>query len=87
MPRFITGDELGNLKAYVSAIEGNSTKVQGSELLIETDKRKSVQKLAIAESTVRNMPCKNFTWKCTDAAKLKRRLPPLLLMEQFLCTP
>jgi hypothetical protein len=54
MPRFITGDELGNIKAYVSTAEGG-TKVQCSELLIETDKRKSVQMLAIAKSTVGNI--------------------------------
>ena len=55
MPRFITGDELGNLKAYVSTTEGGSTKVQCSELLVETNKTKTVQKLALAKSTVRNI--------------------------------
>jgi len=55
MPRFITGDELGNLKAYVSTNDGDSTKVQCSELLVETNKQKSIQKLAVAKSTVRNI--------------------------------
>ena len=55
MPRFITGDELGNLKAYVSSTEKDGTKVRCSELLVETDKRKSVQMLAIAKSTVGNI--------------------------------
>lgn len=55
MPRFITGDELGNLKAYVSAAENNGTTIRCSELLVETDKQKSVQKLAIAKSTVGNI--------------------------------
>lgn len=56
MPRFITGDELGNLKAYTSTNEAGSAKVQCSELFVETDKRKSVQMLAIAKSTVSNIP-------------------------------
>ena len=55
MPRFITGDELGNLKAYVSATESDSAQVRCSELLVETDKRKSVQMLATARSTVGNI--------------------------------
>ena len=55
MPRFITGDELGNLKAYVSTNEGGGTKVRCSELLVETNKQKSIQRLAIAKSTVRNI--------------------------------
>jgi len=55
MPRFITGDELGNLKAYVSMNEDGSTKVQCSELLVEANKQKYIQKLAIAKSTVRNI--------------------------------
>jgi hypothetical protein len=55
MPRFITGDELGNLKAYTSATKGGTTEVSCSELLVETDKQKSIQKLAIAKSTVRNV--------------------------------
>jgi len=60
MPRFITGDELGNLKAYVPTTEDGSTKVQCSELLLEANKQKSVQKLAIAKSTVRNILCENL---------------------------
>ena len=52
MPRFITGDELGNLKAYVSTNESDGTKVQCSDLLVETNKQKSIQGLAIAKSTV-----------------------------------
>ena len=55
MPRFITGDELGNLKAYVSTTEDGSTEVQCSELLVENDKLKSVQMLAVAKSTVGNL--------------------------------
>ena len=55
MPRFITGDELGNLKAYTSENKDGATKVNCSELLVETNKEKSIQKLAIAESTVRNV--------------------------------
>jgi hypothetical protein len=55
MPRFITGDELGNLKAYASVTENDSTKLRCSELLVENDKRKSVQMLAIAKSTVGNI--------------------------------
>lgn len=55
MPRFITGDELGNLKAYVSVVENGSFEVRCSELLVETDKRKSVQMLAITKSTVGNI--------------------------------
>jgi hypothetical protein len=55
MPRFITGDTLGNIKAYLSTTEDGSIKVQCSELLVETDKRRSVQMLAIAKSTVRNL--------------------------------
>ncbi|KAF9653099.1 hypothetical protein BDM02DRAFT_3087941 [Thelephora ganbajun] len=51
MPRFITGDELGNLKAYVSTAMDGSIKVNCSELLVEIDKQKSIQKLAIAKST------------------------------------
>ena len=54
MPRFITGDELGNLKAYISGTEDGAAKVNCSELLVETNKQKSIQKLAIAKSTVRN---------------------------------
>lgn len=84
MPRFITGDELGNLKAYTSTTLDGSTKVQCSELLIETNKQKSIQKLAIAKSTVRDT-LREFMRKCTDTPKLKRRLHLLLLMEQFLC--
>ena len=55
MSRFITGDELGNLKAYVSTTESGTTKVNCSELLVQTSKQKSIQKLAIAKSTVRNI--------------------------------
>ena len=86
MPRFVTGDELGNLKAYVSTTEGGETKVQCTELLVETNKRKSVQNLAIAKSTVRNI-LRGLVRKRTDTAKLKRRLPLLSLMELFLRTP
>jgi len=67
MPRFITGDELGNLKAYTSETEDGATKVNCSELLVETSKEKSIQKLAIAKSTVRNV-LSEFTRKHTDAA-------------------
>ena len=59
MPRFITGDELGNIKAYVSANDSDGTKVQCSELLVETNKQKSIQRLAIAKSTVRNILYEN----------------------------
>ena len=86
MPRFITGDELGNLKAYISATKGGSTKVNCSELLVETNKQKSIQKLAIAKSTVRNL-LRAFARKSTDATELKKRLPLLLQMEQSLCIP
>lgn len=55
MPRFITGDELGNLKAYISATKDGATEVNCSELFVETNKQKSIQKLAIAKSTVRNV--------------------------------
>lgn len=55
MPRFITGDELGNLKAYTSETKDGATKVDCSELLVGTSKEKYIQKLAIAESTVRNV--------------------------------
>lgn len=55
MPRFITGDELGNLKAYLSTTENGTTKINCSELLVETNKQKSVQKLAIGKSTVRSI--------------------------------
>ena len=55
MPRFIAGDELGNLKAYLSAAEGGAAKVNCSELFVQTNKQKSVQKLAIAKSTVRSI--------------------------------
>jgi len=64
MPRFLTGDELGNLKAYISTTEGDSTRVQCSELLIQTDKRKSIQRLAIAESTVRNILRVEIIYRC-----------------------
>jgi len=66
MPRFITGDELGNLKAYTSESKDGATKVDCSELLVETNKEKSIQKLAIAQSTVRNA-LSEFTHKHTDA--------------------
>jgi hypothetical protein len=56
MPRFITGDELGNIKAYVSTTENGSTQVQCSELFVENNKLKSVQMLAVAKSTVRKSP-------------------------------
>lgn len=86
MPRFLTGDELGNLKAYVTATEDTSVKIRCSELLVETSKQKSVQKLAIARSTVRSI-LREFARKFTNTGELKRRLPPLLLMEQFLSIP
>lgn len=84
MPRFIAGDELGNLKAYLSATEEGATKVNCSDLFVQTNKQKSVQKLAIAESTVRSI-LSGWTRKHTDLTKLKRRLPPLLQMELSLC--
>ena len=86
MPRFIAGDELGNLKAYLSATDEGATKVNCTELFVQTDKQKSVQKLAIAKSTVRNI-VGVLTRKNTDATKLKKRLPPLLQTELFLCIP
>jgi len=55
MPRFITGDELGNLKAFVSTTEGDTSKVNCLELLVETNKQKSIQELAIYKSTVRTI--------------------------------
>ena len=56
MPRFITGDELGNLKAYTSTTESGSAGVQCSELLVENKKQKcGVQMLAIAKSKVGNV--------------------------------
>ena len=84
MPRFITGDELGNLKAFTSTTEDDTVKVNCSELLVETSKQKSIQKLAIAKSTVRTNLRELISTR-TDTTKLKRRLPPLLQMEQSLC--